>query len=581
MILVQEYLLLLRTSLKIWFSSTFKSKSKKKIIGTIFAYLALLAFAVFWTILSANLFKDLIALFPAGSEIFIEKSILTVAQLLALGTILFLFLTGLRILYEYLYESQDVSFLLATPLQVENIFAAKLTECLGLIFLSISFMTLTPFIGLGIAFKAGFFYYLSTIISFLAGFVIFGSIAALLLLLIMRFVPGQKLKQILMSLTLIMGLVIVFVSQMFSSNMMNMTEEDIINALSGFSDLGINKMSFLPHVWMAKSSVATLPNSQINFWANFIPLVVISALVFWFTTKLSAKLYLSGWSSGQETDSPKKKRAKSNAKNKEEKRLSRVGSPFGAMLKKEMLYLKREPMMWYQIAVGLIVLGFFAFNNARIQSQSGVTGSIPPDFINQSVNLFMILLFAGLSGPTVAGLALSREGKNWRFMQSLPVEPRTVYWSKFIFGYLPCLLEGLIGVAVFHYIKIVMFPLYITIPTIAISLAALISVDLWTDIYFPNFNIKIGSSKSQEGAGKILLVNLAMMPIILLLGATFSFQWWYSKVGIFSALSPEVAKAIGLGVFAFETIGVFIISSTTSINRLKLLFTGAVDAKGA
>lgn len=574
---MHEYLLLLKTSAKIWFTSAFKSKSKKKAIGTSLGYLAIIGFAVMWTFMAYNLFKDLLAMFPPGSEILVQSSILAISQLLSLGTILFLFLTGLRVIHEYLFESPDMHFLLATPLRVKNIFATKLTECLGLIFLSISFMTLTPLIGLGIAYKAGFVYYLTTIISYLAGFVLFGSLAALLLLLIMRFIPGQRLKQILLSATLVMGLLIVFLTQAFSSSMMNLSEEEIIAALNGLNDLGLNKLSFLPHVWMAKSSVASLPGSQVNLWANLIPLLLGAGLVFWLTTSLSAKLYLSGWGSGQEVDAQKKKKVKVS-----ERPIHGSGTPFKAMLRKELLYLKREPFMWYQIAIGLIVMGFFAFNNMKASSGVPITEGMKPGFINQSLNLFMILLFAGLSGPTVAGLALSREGKNWRFMQALPLNPRTVFWSKYIFGYLPCLLEGLIGIMIFYYIPgMALFPLSISIPIVVISLAALISIDVWSDIYFPNFNIKIGSSKSQEGAGKILLINLGMMPIILLLGATFSFQWWYSQVSFFQALTPMWAKIISLGLFSLETVGVFIFCVKSSIKRLELLLTGAVDAKGA
>lgn len=573
---MQEYMLLIRTSAKIWFTSTFKSKSWKKILATTFGYLALIGFAVFWAYMSSKLFGDLINLFPEGSEIILQSTVLSISSLLALSTIVFLFLTGLRILYEYLFESPDMSFLLATPLKVQNVFAAKLTECLGLIFLSISYLTLMPFIGLGVAFKASFIYYLTTIISFLAGFALFGSIAALILLLIMRYVPGQRLKQILLSATLLFGILIVFISQAASSSMIGLSQEEIIAALNGLSDLGINKLSFLPHVWMAKASIATLPGSKINLWVNLLPLLLVAGILFWFTTKLSAKLYLSGWSSGQESDAPKKKKAKV------EKQVSNgSGSPFLAMLKKEMLQIKREPMMWYQIAIGLIVMGFYAYNMSRSASPQAVT-DITPDFIGKSVSLFMILLFAGLSGPTVAGLALSREGKNWRFLQALPLDGRTVYWSKFVFGYLPCLIEGLIGIALFTFLPGTdMFPLYITVPIIMISLAALTAFDLWTDIYFPNFNIKIGSSKSQEGTGKLLLVQLGMMPIIFLIGATFAFQWWYSSVAMFKGLSETMARAISLGVFGLETIGVFLICTGTAIKRLKLLFTGAVDAKGA
>lgn len=579
---MQEYLLLLKTSTKIWFTSTFKSKSKKKMIGTVFGYLALLGFAVAWTVMSFNLFKDLIGMFPEGSEFFLQSSVLAIAQTLSLGTILFLFLTGLRVIHEYLFESPDMYFLLATPLKVKNIFAAKFTECLGLIFLSVSIMTLTPLLGLGMAFKAGIGYYLTTIISFLAGFVLFGSTAALLLLLIMRYVPGQRLKQILLSGTLIMGLIIVFITQAMSSSMMNLTEEEIIGVLSGLTDLGINKLSFLPHVWMAKSSVAMLPGSQVNLLTNLLPLLISAAVIFALTTSLSAKLYLSGWSSGNETDAIKKKKQKTKLKSATQVSNGKTrGKPFLAMLKKEMLFLKREPMLWYQIAIGLIVMGFFAFNSMKGNTSSG-TPSLTPDYIEQSLTLFMVLLFSGLSGPTVAGLAISREGKNWRFMQALPLEPKTIYWSKFIFGYLPCLLEGLIGLVVFHFIpNMNVFPFYITVPILSLALAALISIDLWTDVYYPNFNIQIGSTKTTEGTGKILLINLAMMPAIVLLGATFTFPWWYHQIALFKDLSQTVAKVIGFGIFGLETIGVFLLCVRTSIKRLGKLMTGAVDAKGA
>ncbi|MDD2431083.1 MAG: hypothetical protein PHD88_07135 [Firmicutes bacterium] len=581
---MQEYLLLLGTNLRIWFTSAFKAKSKKKAIMTVVGYLFLVAFAIGWTWLSYDLFKGLRGIFEEQGllletgNVFVQTALLTVSQILSLASILFLLLTGLRIIYEYLFDSPDMHFLLATPLKVRNIFAAKFTECLALIFISISFMTLAPMIGLGIAFRGGFTYYLTTIISFVAGFVLFGSLSALLLLLIMRYVPGQRLKQILLSATLVMGIVIVIISQTVSSSLMDITEEQIISALSGLGDLGINNLSYLPHVWIAKSSVATLPGSSVNLWANLIPLLIVAGLFFWLTISLSAKLFLSGFAAGTETDTLKKKKKTNKVATVND---HKVGNPFGAMLKKELIYFKREPMMWYQLAIGLIVMGFYAFNTSRV-TPSPEEAQMMPDLVNQSVSLFMIVLFAGLSGPNTAGLSLSREGKNWRFLQSLPVEPKTVYWSKFIFGAVPCVLEGLIGVFLFHFLPgTPMFPLYISIPVVIGALLGLVALDVWTDIYFPNFNIKIGSSKSSEGTGKILFVNLATMPIIVLLGATFTFSLWYDSIGIFSGLSEIAVRTIAVSLFTLETLGVFFVCSKASVKRLKLLLVGAIDAKGA
>lgn len=585
---MQEYLLLLRNSVRVWFTSSFKGKSKKKAFGKVFGYLAIIGVAVMWTVFSARAFgflRDLIlpenaamegAMLEAG-DILLQTMLVTVAQLLSLATLMFLFLTGMRVIFEYLYDSPDVHFLLATPLKVENIFAAKFTECLALIFISISFMTLAPMIGLGITFKAGFAYYLVMVISFLAGFVLFGSLSALFLLLIMRYVPGQRLKKVLMSLTLVMALVIVFITQVFSSGMMNITEEELVNVIYGLSDLGLNKASFLPHVWMAKSSIAALPSSTINLWANLLPLLLVSSLVFWLTVKVSARLYLAGFAAGTEVDVQKKKKAVKAEPKKEVK----TASPFGAMFRKEYVYLKREPMMWYQLAVGLIVMGFYAFNMTRNAPPPGEVG-MTMDTGMMSLSLFMIIFFAGITGPNTAGLSLSREGQNWRFLQSLPIEPKTIYWSKFIFGAAPALIEGLIGVLLFYFLPgMPMFPLYISLPVMVVALMGLLALDVWSDVYFPNFNIKMGSSKSTEGTGKILLINLLTMPLIALIGATYTFPIWYKHIGFLAGLGDTTAKIIGLTVFGLETLGLFIICSAFSIKRLKLLLSGAVDAKGA
>jgi hypothetical protein len=585
---LQEYLLLLRNSVRVWFTSSFKGKSKKKAFGKVFGYLAIIGVAVMWTVFSARAFgflRDLIlpenaamegAMLEAGG-ILLQTMLVTVAQLLSLATLMFLFLTGMRVIFEYLYDSPDVHFLLATPLKVENIFAAKFTECLALIFISISFMTLAPMIGLGITFKAGFAYYLVMVISFLAGFVLFGSLSALFLLLIMRYVPGQRLKKVLMSLTLVMALVIVFITQVFSSGMMNITEEELVNVIYGLSDLGLNKASFLPHVWMAKSSIAALPSSTINLWANLLPLLLVSSLVFWLTVKVSARLYLAGFAAGTEVDVQKKKKAVKAEPKKEVK----TASPFGAMLRKEYVYLKREPMMWYQLAVGLIVMGFYAVNMTRNAPPPGEVGMTMDTGI-MSLSLFMIIFFAGITGPNTAGLSLSREGQNWRFLQSLPIEPKTIYWSKFIFGAAPALIEGLIGVLLFYFLPgMPMFPLYISLPVMVVALMGLLALDVWSDVYFPNFNIKMGSSKSTEGTGKILLINLLTMPLIALIGATYTFPIWYKHIGFLAGLGDTTAKIIGLTVFGLETLGLFIICSAFSIKRLKLLLSGAVDAKGA
>ncbi|HPQ09868.1 MAG TPA: hypothetical protein PLQ98_00900, partial [Bacillota bacterium] len=60
---MQEYLLLLRNSVRVWFTSAFKGKSKKKAFGKVFGYLAIIGVAVMWTVFSARAFGFLRDLF--------------------------------------------------------------------------------------------------------------------------------------------------------------------------------------------------------------------------------------------------------------------------------------------------------------------------------------------------------------------------------------------------------------------------------------------------------------------------------------------------------------------------------------
>lgn len=537
-------------------------KAKMKVLLVVAVWIAL-AFTIGRGIYGVFTYLDEAAVELPGLVRTIEASVLS---LLCLGVFFLILTTGLKILYERIFESGDLPFLLSNPISTRTVFAAKFMGSFVYNFLTAAMFILPAWIAYGVKNSASAAFYIAAILAVVLGALLIHSVLALLILLIMRFVPSARLKQLFIGLSSVAALLIVIGSQMMNTRMMQEQLQDPMVFLEQVGQWGIGNNPYLPHLWMSRFALSFLPSFDYSPWANGLPLVLTTLILGYLAINLSGSFFLAGW--GTKDDSPRKtvKKAHKSTFSFWPKQSST------AVIHKELLLAKREPLLWYNLAVTSIVLGFFVYN--LLSSTPSEEPGMTEIWVMRVLLLIMPAFMGSVLISQLGGLSVSREGKNWWFLCSNPIEPKSMYWGKMAYAtMIPALYCVLFQVIIFFlFPEMPLLPLYVSIPAVILINLTVAAVELMLDILFPDFSIKIefgGTAGKTSGTMKMLSSMFLGFAAMLVFGGTISFPAWGGSV--FTGLSTTTIHWITLVAFLIETLMITAIAAKVSIRKLDWL----------
>lgn len=477
----------------------------------------------------------------------------------------FILVNAMSSIYGTLYGSEDTGYLLATPLDPRSLFAARFVESLVsyvVIALPASF---GPFVAFGLVSGSGAVYYVVSLLAFLAYLVVLVSLAAVFITVVLGFVPGSRLKQLLMMSGLVTGLVFVFGTQYLATNLAHTPDQ--LGLLRGIGELGLGRWPVLPHVWLVRAAAGTAAGETGALFYVGLLVAVAAALVAALVSS-AATVYVRGWASMQEAEGGRRRRRRgqhSTARGVLSGR-SLFAHPFWAIARKDLVVSLRYPIHWYMVAIGVILAGF-QLVGLRMQGARVYAGQ--PPFITS----MMVVGGASLGAALMAGSSISREGDNVGLLQTWPAAPLTVFWAK-ICGALPVPLllvtAGMAGFARFAGVQST--PLW---PNLALAWAiipSLLVVLLAVDALMPNSKFMAGMQPgSKHGSGavfKTLIIAYASFAMIALGFATWLLPGYYTQIGWLAGLSSEAVTRLAYFLFAVQTVGVMLIVPRLGARRI-------------
>ena len=485
----------------------------------------------------------------------------------SLGIFVLLLLAGFRVIYQNFYESEDLFFLLATPLSTTSIFGVKFLHSFNQNLLLLLPFTGALWVGYGLGVEASPIYYLIAFFTLLLANAIFTALASLLLLLISGLVSSQKMKQFLTVGSMLLVLVIVLGSQYYSSLTMRMRVEpdSLLKVVASWNS---GTTSLLPHIWISKSLLLTIHGFAFSFVESLLPLILLTLVMILATLSLARCSFISGWSFSHDYAPTRHSSRKRN-------KVIRLLGGLGGVVKKDLLTFKRLPLVWYNLLVVLIIMGFMGFNLA---SNTDASASF-----TRGLLLFMLLFITAQMGSNLSAYALSMEGSSWWVIQQSPLQPAALYRAKLLSASIPSLLNSGVVLLVLYLIPgVPMHPWYFTIPVLMLSISLFSSLCLLLDIYGPNFEIGLpqgGSSRSHRSARSSKTLGAMFLLTITagLIFALISFSSCAKYLPVFSTLSPSFQYTIGIILFLLVVTGGDYICYRVGKKQLANLLTGKND----
>lgn len=547
-----------------WIQTKNSLKDRKAKLRTLFVIAMVLGLAIFIGRGLSQLFTYMDTSFAElpGLARTIEASILS---LLCLGVFFLILTSGLKMVYERTFESDDLVFLLSSPVSAKAVFASKL---LGSFFYNLqgsAIFILPAWIAYGLNNSAPVAFYPAAIVAVVLGALLVHSLLALLILLIMRFVPSARLKKIFIALSSMAALVIVFVSQIISSKMAQDQMQNPMVFLQQVGEWGIGKNPYLPHLWMSRFALSFLPSFNYSPWANGLPLVLVSLGLCYLAITLSGSFFLAGWGTKDDSVVRPKKAVKQT------RSLWPKGS-FMSVIRKEFLVVKRDPLLWYNLLVITIVLGFFVYNMST--SAPSEAPAMTEAWVMRTMALMMPAFMGSILISQLGGISISREGQNWWFLCSSPIEPQTLYLAKLTYAALIPALYGIVFQLAIFYIfpDAPFFPPYVSIPMIILINLAVAAAELMLDILFPDFTIKIefgGTAGKASGTTKLLISMFLGFASMFLFGGTISLPAWGG--GVFKGFAEPMLYGMAIAAFIIEIVVVTGVAAKVSVKKLDTL----------
>jgi ABC-2 type transport system permease protein len=349
--------------------------------------------------------------------------------------------TSFSVLLQTLYLSDDMDFLMSTPIPVRAVFIAKLVQAVLPNFVLLCIVTLPVLFGLGISSGYQIPFFPLTVLFLAVIALAAASLASLLVLFAARFFPPRRIAEI---LGFVVGLSC-FIGSQLAPRLIDYSFEksSSLQMNAAFEILGRINNPWSPSAWAGRGLVevgkgAWLPalgwTSATFFLAG---LTVCAALA------ISERLYFTGWANLQNIRRRSKKQAKITSP-KTSPFSGVLSPPVRAVLAKDFRLYRRDLRSLSGLLIPIILGVIYALGlvQSHWQMPQG-RGRAPAGFIQTGNLLFLYadigiaLVLAWMLVSNMAGLAFSREGKSYWMLKASPISARQLLTAKFLVGFLP------------------------------------------------------------------------------------------------------------------------------------------------
>ncbi len=473
----------------------------------------------------------------------------------SLFVLMLVFLTGIQTTYKAIYESDDIGFLMGQPVPVRSIFTAKFITAYASLAAIAGAFGVPAWVGYGAAVKAGPWFYLVAVFSLAMLLLVGHSVVSLLLLLAMRYLPGRKMKQLFIGASAVFGVLIVLVTQVLSSQLQRTQDPSRMLEMIGKGQLAATW--YLPSTWMVNAALGVFREFGLNPVPNGAALTLLAAGVSLASIGTSGRWFMVGWAARtEETGAGKKRRGPGRPAIATRRSLYPRGA-YWTILRKDLRLLFRDPLVWYNLVIAVIVIGFFLFNMRNAQGSGAAPGAGEVAMMEAPV-LVMSVMLGAVTGAQTGGISISREGSSFWLVRGSPVGARDFFRAKMTYALLPPSFLLILSTAAVHFTQTASYPPGLTLLLGGAMVLAVASVQIILDAFLPDFTLKVefGSSKSGRGTGKLLSTMLSSIGLvmglffILAIPDTPMAKRWFPAVPLSTVVLATRYAVVATGVIA-------------------------------
>jgi ABC-2 type transport system permease protein len=352
-------------------------------------------------------------------------------------TVMLVISTGI-IVYSGLYRSDEATFLLTTPTRVERVFLHKFIQ--GMLFSSWGFLLLgSPMlVAYGVVVKAPWFYYV-LLLPFMGAFVwIPGSLGAIACMLVVRYLPTNRLHVLVGVGTVAVALGTALVWSLASAPDSELLTPDWF--LEMLSRLRTTENRLLPSWWLSSGVLEAARSGWRDESARaalmesimFLAVTLSNALVLHqLAVRTSRWTYRAGYSVLLGEHTTRRRLGQALIDRVAGVVLWPLGSTLRMLIIKDLRLFRRDPVQWTQFLIFFGLLGLYFLNTRRLSYDVNYVAWVN---MISFLNLAVVGLILSTFTTRFIFPMISLEGRRFWILGRLPVRRDTILWSKFLFA---------------------------------------------------------------------------------------------------------------------------------------------------
>ncbi|KGX84952.1 putative ABC transporter permease subunit [Pontibacillus marinus] len=490
---------LFKIMMKQYFS--WADKDDKQKTGILFFIIAMIPVTLFWFWFVNGIVSGI---HPILAEANLQHLIIAFALLITGLTII---LTSIPTIVTSFYFANDLESYLTLPVKAYQILIGKTLAPLITVYGATAVIMVPTLLMYGLTDGAGSVYIIFSLFTFVLFPIIPFILASILVMFLMRFANIAKNKDRtkvfagIFSFAMVIGINVVI---RLNQNPENMSS-DFAQWIQKQDDLLWGTSKFLPNVYIATKAIEST-----YWWQNalfFILLFVVTGLFIALFMWIGQRLYFQGV---QGISSGNKGKTFTSLSNK-----LYVRPVYWSYTLKELRTIYRTPSFFINCIVQNLFAPFFILIIMFFENNLGSITEMVDQFNEKYILLAMfgISLFVMGSNPTATS-SISREGYNWFTNKYLPIDPKTIIYSKALAAW----IIDWVSIAVLF----ILFTFLLKVPFLVIALWVVLTAlaswfSVFMGIYVDLNNPRLNWSDEQQ------VFKSRFAPLLTLLIQAFSF----------------------------------------------------------
>lgn len=464
---------------------------------------------------------------------------------LALTLLVMLAFSNVLVSFATLYRSQEMSFLLVTPLPVRTLFLARFAECVSLSSWASAFLGLPLLLAWGIERHLPWPFYPVAALAFVPFATIPAALGAIVAMAGVRVLARVRRGAGALAVVVLIALALPVLRAAS-------TAPDFTRALTLPAIVGVLEradIAWLPSSWLVRTLLGAARGDAGEAVFNLLLLAANAAFLTWLATETAARVLLPGWSELAGLGR-RRRRAGSGAAVRLARAFQRRTGPLGALAIKDARTFLRDPAQWSQL---LIFFGILAAYVASMRARA--PASYAPEFWQGLITLLnltaCLLILATLTTRFVFPL-VSLEGRRFWLLALSPVPLGRLLWQKLLLAVATTSVftVGLVALSSWR-LSLPPAAFALSVYTVAAATVALCGLAVGLGAVYPAFD-EDNPARIVSGLGGTLTFILSMAYVVVAAGTeTVVLEW--GRAGRWLGEGPAPRWLLPAGVAVITT----------------------------